>query len=160
MTCNYIIDRALQTLNNYGANPFDAAIAAGAHLSFKDLGSLKGAYFGAMPKPTIVINSNMDEHIQKVVCAHELGHYILHKDLNVSCENIDFSKSTQAGILEREANIFAAAYLVDPKKATELLSMGYTTYECASIMETDVNLLLFLLSTIGVCNTPNSEFLN
>ena len=160
MTCDYIKDKALQIFNEYGANPFDAAIATGAHISFKDLGSLKGAYFGTMPIPTIAINTNVNEKMQKIVCAHELGHYILHRDINISCENINFSTTTQSGILEREANLFAATYLVDINKAKELLQSGYSTFECASIMETDVNLLLFLLNTLEICDAPDSEFLN
>ncbi len=159
MTCEYITGKALQILNNYGANPFNVAKDVGAHISFKDLGSLKGAYFGTMPKPTIVINTNIDEQTQKIVCAHELGHHILHHNINVSCEIIDFNTSTKTGILEREANLFAAAYLVDIDRAKELLFSGYTASECASILETDVNLLLFLLSTLGICDAPNSEFL-
>ncbi len=159
MTCEYITDKAAQTLNEYGQNPFDAAVALGAHISFKDLGSLKGAYFGAMPKPTIVINEELDENTKKIVCAHELGHYLLHTKSNFSCENISFESITNAAILEREANIFAAAYLIDVKKAKKLLKMGYTTYETAATLETDVNLLLFLLSTLGICDTPNSQFL-
>ena len=159
MTCDYIKSKALKILNEYGSNPFDAAIAAGAHISFKDLGSLKGAYFGTMPTPTIAINTNIDEQIQKVVCAHELGHYVLHRDINVSCESINFNTATQSGILEREANLFAATYLVDINKATELLQSGYSTFECASVMETDVNLLLFLLNTLEICDAPDSKFL-
>ncbi len=159
MTCDYITQKALQVLNDYGSDPFQAAKDIGAHISFKDLGSLKGAYFGTMPKPTIVINTNIDELTQRIICAHELGHHILHHSVNISCEKIDFETSTQSGILEREANIFAAAYLVDIDRAKELLLSGYTTFQCASIMETDVNLILFLLSTIGICDVPNSQFL-
>ncbi len=159
MTCEYITNKAFEIVKEFGPDPFDAATAVGAHISFKDLGSLKGAYFGTMPKPTIAINSNMDDLTQKIVCAHELGHHILHRDNNISCENINFETATESGILEREANIFAAAYLVDITKAKELLKAGYTTFECASLLETDVNLLLFLLNTNGVCGAPNSEFL-
>jgi len=159
MTCEYITTRALEILSEYGPNPFETASSLGAHVYFKDLGSLKGGYFGAMPKPTIVINEVLDENMKKVVCAHELGHFILHKDINVSCENIDFECNAKAGILEREANTFASTYLVDVNKAKELLQSGYSTFECASIMETDVNLLLFALSIIGICDAPDSEFL-
>lgn len=159
MTNDYIIDKAAAVLKNYGQNPFDAAATLGAYVSFKDLGSLKGAYFGTMPKPTIVINELLDEQTQKTVCAHELGHFVLHKESNFSCESITSDCLTNIGILEREANIFAAAYLIDISTAKKLLTAGHTTFETASILETDVNLLLFLFSTLGLCDAPNSEFL-
>lgn len=159
MTNEYIVDRAASVLKDYGQNPFDAATELGAYISFKDLGSLKGAYFGAMPKPTIVINESLDEHTQKIVCAHELGHFVLHRESNFSCENITTGSLTNIGILEREANIFAAAYLIDVDAAKNLLISGRTVVETASILETDVNLLLFLFSTLGLCSVPDSQFL-
>ncbi len=159
MTNSYIIDKAASVLKDYGPNPFEAAASLGAHISFKDLGSLKGAYFGAMPKPAIVINELLDEQTQKIVCAHELGHFVLHKESNFSCENITSDCLVNAGILEREANIFAAAYLVDVNSAKELLKSGHTASQTASILETDVNLVLFLFSTLGLCEAPNSQFL-
>ena len=30
----------------------------------------------------IVINENLEQHIKRVVCAHELGHALLHKHVN------------------------------------------------------------------------------
>ncbi len=159
MTNEYIIDKAASVLKDCGQNPFDAAVALGAYISFKDLGSLKGAYLGSMPKPTIVINELLDEQTQKIVCAHELGHFILHKDSNFSCENITSDSLANIGILEREANIFAAAYLIDVGAAKELLSSGHTVSQTASILETDVNLILFLFSTLGLCAVPDSQFL-
>lgn len=57
----------------------------------------------------IFLNNNLDEHEEKYILAHELGHAILHTDL--SCEYIYFSY-TSSGKLEFQANYFATELLV------------------------------------------------
>ena len=156
MQKEYICKKAAETVKLYGSDPFEAVIQAGATLSFKDLGSLKGAYFGNMSKPAIVINRELDEQLQKTVCAHELGHHVLHKGQMLSCENASFE---DAGIMEREANVFAAYFLIDYSQALELLRDGYSIEQTAAQLGTDKNLLLFLLSTKGLTESPESSFL-
>lgn len=159
MNCSYITAEAKRLSEMYGADPYEASAALGAVVSFKDLGSLKGAFFGNLPKPAIIINCELSKQMKQIVCAHELGHFLLHENMNFSCENITFASRSACGILEREANIFAAAFLIDSDKATDLLKQGYTSYEVASILNTDINLLLFLLHSIGICEAPDSTFL-
>ena len=156
MQADYICKKAYETVKLYGSDPFKAVIQAGAALSFKDLGSLKGAYFGNMKKPAVVISRDIDDNLQKTVCAHELGHHILHKGQMLSCENASFE---EASILEREANIFAACFLIDKVQAMELLSEGYSVKQTAAKLETDENLLLFLLNTLELTEAPESLFL-
>ncbi len=159
MNCEYILSKAHNIADNYGRDPFFAAEQCGVLVSKKDIGTLKGAFFGAMPSPTIVINESLDEKMQTIVCAHELGHFLLHRESNISCENISINMMTNSGILEREANVFAAAYLIDTKKAIEYLKEGFTVSQAASMLETDINLLLFLLNSMGLADMPNSAFL-
>lgn len=156
MRADYICEKAAQITELYGRDPFDAVLQTGATLSFKDLGSLKGVYFGNMEKPAIVINSELDEYLQKTVCAHELGHHILHSGQMQSCES-NFLED--AAILEREANIFAACFLIDSAQAHELLCDGYSVKQAAAQLKTDENLLLFLLNTQGLAESPESSFL-
>lgn len=159
MNCDYINTQATQLSVRYSRNPIEAAMALGAIVSFKDLGTLKGLFLSSMPKPTIVINEMLDEATQKIVCAHELGHFILHNDTNFSCEDISFESKSLVGKLEREANIFAASFLIDSDEAIKYLKEGYSTFEVAAMLRTDVNLLLFCLNMMGLCNAPDSAFL-
>lgn len=154
MQAEYITKKAEQLLCALGSDPFEAVIQSGASLCYKDLGSLKGAYFGNMQKPAVVINETLDEPMKKIVCAHELGHHILHSGKLCSCSSV-----TDSSILEREANIFAAAYLIDSKKAVSLLTEGYTVSQTASMLETDENLLMFLLNSLNITDAPESTFL-
>jgi len=61
--------------------------------------------------PTIIsINDAFTEFSQKVLCAHELGHAILHED----CVNHFATTTTNASTnVEYEANLFAVALLGD-----------------------------------------------
>lgn len=157
MNAEYILKKAAKTQAlSENRDPFDAAKALGIKVSYKDLGSLKGAYFGMFDIPVIAINETLDENMQKIVCAHELGHHILHSESIQSCKIMCFDTP---GILEREANIFAAAFLIDCEKAADCLLCGYTTAQTAAILKTNINLLEFLLSVYGLYNAPNGNFL-
>lgn len=158
MHAEYIKKKADEILRlSGGRDPFEAAEITGAKISYKDLGSLKGAYFGTFSVPVIVISDSLDENMRRVVCAHELGHHILHSGNIQSCTKICFDSGV--GKLEREANIFAAAFLIDYDKAAEYLSDGYSFSQTAAFLETDLSLLKFLLSVFGYSDTPSGNFL-
>ncbi len=155
MLASYITNKVNEIIQNYGErNPYYIAEQLGVIVKYKDLGSLKGAYFGNMKKPVIVINEDLDENTKSMICAHELGHHILHSGQMLSCDNLNSS-----AILEREANIFASAFLVDSEKALKLLNEQYTVSEVSSIMQIDENLLLFTLNTLNLTDAPDSTFL-
>lgn len=61
--------------------------------------------------PTIIsINDAYTEHSKKILCAHELGHALLHE----SCVNhFAINGNNYATNVEREANLFAVALLAD-----------------------------------------------
>ena len=159
MLAEYIRKKAADIKKMTGnADPFEAAEMTGAKISFKDLGSLKGAYLCSFDVPVIIINQGLDDNMQKIVCAHELGHHILHQGINQSCISMNFDSSSS--IYEREANIFAAAFIIDFKKAAELLFDGYSISQTAAILETDIDLLKFLLSVFDITEAPDADFLS
>jgi Zn-dependent peptidase ImmA (M78 family) len=59
----------------------------------------------------IVINSNLEEYLQRQVCAHELGHALLHKGMGYFF--ITQNTLQCPGKFEREANEFAWELLYD-----------------------------------------------
>ena len=153
MRAEYIVSVADKLCTAYGTrDPFEAADRLGVAVSFKDVGSLKGAYFGELPKPAIVINDGLDERMQRIVCAHELGHHMLHGSTQ-TCAVMRFDSTVS--VLEREANVFAAEFLIDAETAKEYLRSGYTADQTAAIMETDVNLLRLLI----LQDPPPGDFL-
>lgn len=83
----------------------------------------------------IVINSNLDDYMQRVVCAHELGHAVLHKHTNTPF----MRKSTFLSVdkIETEANRFAAELLIEDKVLYEC----ETYQQLASIHNVPVELI-------------------
>ena len=84
--------------------------------------------------------------MQRMTCAHELGHILLHKDIlagNVPLleyELFDIRNST-----EYEANVFAADLLIDEAELNELVMEGGDVVSIASALDINVNLLLIKL---------------
>lgn len=157
MRTDYIISQAESVVSEFGErNPFHVAKQYGVSVNFKDLGSLRGAYFGTMPTPAIVINENLDETMKNIICAHELGHHILHRGSTQSCDSSVFNST---GVFEKDANTFAAVFLIDKNHALKLLSEGLSINEVAAVMRTDINLLMTLLNTMQLSDAPDSSFL-
>ena len=66
-----------------------------------------------------------------MVCAHELGHFILHRKVNsVLLKNTTFLNTNR---YEIEANRFAAYLLIPTEHLMEYAGYGYTIDQLASI---------------------------
>ena len=91
-------------------DPFVIAENKGITILYQDLGSTLGYFITYKRIPIININSGLDYDMQRIVCAHELGHAILHPKLNTPF----MKKHTLFSIdkVEREANRFAAELLI------------------------------------------------
>lgn len=69
----------------------------------------------------VVINQKQPEEEQKVVAAHEGGHLILHEaQLKVGAMR-DFDVYNVSSRLERQANFFAADFLIDDEAVLDLM---------------------------------------
>lgn len=99
------IKRKHQTIN-----PFSIAKDLGIVLSYAPLGETLGFFFHDSRIKFININSDIDEQLQRFVCAHELGHAILHPRANTPFlkKNTFFSVDK----IEVEANYFAVHLLL------------------------------------------------
>ena len=88
-----------------------------------NLGSLKGMYRVIKRNRFIFINSSLSDKMQRIVCAHELGHDQLHRQLACSNGLHEFMLYDMSTRPEYEANIVAAEILLDND---ELLDYIYT----------------------------------
>ena len=97
-------------------NPFDIAQHLGIRVIFSDaLGKDFTAYtvrFANCPT-MITINNNYSDHSKKILCAHELGHAILHSDSGIN--HFAITNTNINTSVEQEANLFAIALLSDEK---------------------------------------------
>lgn len=89
-------------------DPFRIAKEMGAIVLYVPLSNENGFYQRYLDQDIIYINQDLTEEEQILVCAHELGHLVLHNDVNSifleSAKQVDSQ-------YELEANIFACTLL-------------------------------------------------
>lgn len=144
-----IIELAEMLRNEYeGRDIFDTAENAGAVVWFRELGSLKGFYVCENGKRYIIINSTMNKLLRRTVCAHELGHDTLHRELAAGGlrENSLFLSSNKT---EREANLFAAEMLLTDDETLSVLEYSQTLDEAAFELAVLPEILSFKLELLN-----------
>ncbi|MED2792084.1 ImmA/IrrE family metallo-endopeptidase [Bacillus wiedmannii] len=108
-------------------NPFEIARRKNIIVLFEDLGNTLGFYNTYKRFKFIHINNQIDETTQRFVCAHELGHAVLHPKSNTPfLRNQTFFSVDR---LEIEANTFAVELLL-----TDEMVSAYGN-SCLSIQE-------------------------
>lgn len=108
-----IKNKVEKLINNYGTNnPFRLCKYFKISVIFCPLGNIKGYSIKKMRRKVICINSNLNDFDKRLVCAHELGHCLLHQisDINFFLKNTNIIRNS---ILEKEANKFAVELLFD-----------------------------------------------
>lgn len=91
-------------------NPFDLAELCGIQITYAQLQEMNGLYMKYRRVGVIIISTEAPEHMLNYICAHELGHALLHDGLNVHCMTSHGYFS--AGRYEREADFFAFELLI------------------------------------------------
>lgn len=140
MIIDTIIEKADEIRSCFGGrNIYQTAENSGAKVWLRPLGGLKGFYVFENEKRYIVINNQLDEITRRVVCAHELGHDMLHRELSAGGirENTMFLESNKT---EREANLFAAEMLLTDRSV--LSELEYISSPEAAAYELNVPLEL------------------
>ena len=102
-------------------DPFRLAKDLGISILYCTLGNTLGYTVTYKRIPVIVLNDGLDERLMSFVCAHELGHAVMHKNVNTPW----LKRHTFFSInrYEREANTFAVELLC----YDELVSEHYDT---------------------------------
>lgn len=113
------------------ANPFEIAKRKNILVLFEDLGNTLGFYNTYKRFKFIHINNRIDETIQRFVCAHELGHALLHPKANTPF----LRNKTLFSIdrLEIEANTFAVELLLPDEMISEYQDTNLSIQEVAEI---------------------------
>lgn len=109
-------------------NPFEIAEHIGIRIVYEDYpAELNGVYQYYKKTQHIYINRNLSYLQQKAVCAHELGHALLHRNYNCT-----FLKAFNwINRFEIEANIFATYLLLDKSLDLELENLSYNQVAAA-----------------------------
>ncbi len=147
---DYIIERSTRLIKRYATrDPFEIASNMNIDVLFMDLGNLKGFYKRDGHNRFIVINEGISEPLQKIVCAHELGHDQLHRHLSKSQTLQEFAIYDMRSKPEYEANIFAADLLLSETDILDSFEQGYTFSETVKLLHTDPQLLAIRLMTMN-----------
>ena len=143
--------------------PFALAGLLGYSVRFLDTKVQKGFCANILNNYFIFINQNMSREMQRMTCAHELGHVLLHRDRLgkdecgrsrrlVEMELFDITDET-----EYEANLFAANLLIDDEALLELLRSGQDIVSAASALDVNVNLLAIKLAEMKKSGLPLND---
>ena len=151
MSQQYIHHLAQELVERFGTrDPFTIAEALGVHIRMVDtFVNLKGMYRVILGERYIFLSSNLDKRTQRIVCAHELGHDQLHRTLATSSIIQEFMLYDMNSRPEYEANLFAAALLLDDESIQECAQEGCDALQTAMQLETDINLVLIKISQMN-----------
>lgn len=112
-------------------NPFEIARRKNIIVLFEDLGNTLGFYNTYKRFKFIHINNQIDGNTQRFVCAHELGHALLHPKANTPfLRNKTFFSVDR---LEIEANTFAIELLLPDEMISEYQDTNLSIQEIAEI---------------------------
>lgn len=107
-----------QTVHKYGTrSPYEMAERMGIIVQKNNLGTIRGYYFKKYRIKQIILHNDLSESDERFVLAHEIGHAVLHEDVNTPflMGNTLFSKNK----FEKEANLFAIELLVPDETIIE-----------------------------------------
>ena len=124
-------------------DPFRIARELGIEVLFcEDFGPLKGMYRVIKRNRFIFINKDLSPRMQTIVCAHEIGHDRLHRNMAKNDAIQEFMLYDMATKPEYEANIVAAEILLDTDAILEYIyDYGFTSEQIAWAMCSDINLV-------------------
>lgn len=148
-TAAHIIKTVEKLVKKYDTkDPYKLCQLMGIKVHFYDLQKkLKGFFFYQSRQKNIVIDYNLNDVLERILLAHELGHAVLHSKIAAlkgfqEMEVLDSHSSE-----EDEANLFAAELLLDDDTVLELLS-EYSFFEAAKHLYVPAALLDYKFSLL------------
>lgn len=145
-----------QLIREHGTrDPFTLAERLRIRVRYVSTDPQKGFCTNILNNFFIFINENMSRQMQRMTCAHELGHILLHKGLLGRDEHGHFKKLVEMELFditnqtEYEANLFAANLLIDDEHLMEMLEENYDIVSIASSFHVNVNMLAIKLAEMN-----------
>ncbi len=156
MTGAQIRSLAQGLVRRYGTrDPFRICAGKGITVLHRDdFKRQKGAFTVVEGQPFIFINSRVSEEMQRIVCAHELGHALMHRDMGRGIF-LEFELFDTRDRPEYEANAFAAELLLDGEEILSLAEEGKDAVQIARSLDTNVDLVLLKAAEM---NRRGSDF--
>ena len=132
-----------------------------------DLDALLGMYTYRHKERHILLNANMEDRVKQMVCGHEIGHDVFHRDLAKKGNALpEFTLFDMRSKPEYEANAFAAHLIIDNDELVEYMQEGYDVVQLSAMMGTNINLMLIKLNEmnrmgwgLNLPYVPHADFL-
>lgn len=125
------INIANSTVKKYKTrDPFQIAREKNVILVYAPLVDIRGFYQYFQRQHIICIDENLPEQEKRFVCAHELGHMMMHKNSNAVY--MDTQTFFNTNKYEIEANTFAVNLLIPDEIIVE--NMNYTTEQLSRLL--------------------------
>lgn len=152
-TAAHIIETVGKLVKKYDTrDPYELCKCLEIKIHFYNLEKkLKGFFFYQSRQKNIVIDSNVNDVLERILIAHELGHAVLHTKIAMMKGFQEMEVLDGRSQDEDEANFFAAELLLEDKEVLECLSKY-------SFFETARNLFTRKLIERLLCRFMNLDF--
>ena len=117
-----ILSRLRHLVSKHGTHdPYELAEAIGIQVRLIHMQELRGFCVQVMKQYFIFIRDDISEQMQRMCCAHELAHVVLHKEyLAKEPGRLNMALYDGNSRAEYEANLFSAFLLIDSGLWTDL----------------------------------------
>lgn len=151
MPITHAAEAARHLVKKYGTrDPFIIAEELGITvIHWERFTRLKGMYRVILRNRYIFLNAALPEQTAALVCAHEIGHDRLHRDLATGGVLQEYKLYDTSSRPEYEANMFAAELLIDDGDILPLIEEGYSAEQIAAQLETNVNLIALKVESLS-----------
>lgn len=144
-----IYKKAEQLVKKSGtSNVLQIASDLGIKLYYENYNNLLGMYTCRWKHRFIFLNNNLEDSMQQIVLAHEIGHDIFHRKL-ASNGLKEFALFDIRSITEYEANALAAHILLKNEDVLALARDGYDVAQIACTLNSHINLLLIKMQEMN-----------
>lgn len=146
-------------------DPYEIAEICGVEVISRKFDTMKGMYTVSEKNPYIFLNEELDEHMERVVLFHELGHHFMHRYSAVSTfkEHTLYDMSSK---MEIEANTFAANFMISDDEVEQNSCYQFTSEQLARSLCVPHEILLIKLKDMNdrgynfnLAYNPRSDFL-
>lgn len=143
---DWIKDKINDLLEKYGTNePTELTEALGINIVYEFLADMQGYYVNSGKYKFIVVNNNLDYYDQRIVIAHELGHALLHPELNTSFLKDHTYMSTDK--YEHQANYFLAHLLLPDGFEKDIAFRDMSLKQIAVIVGLPIDIIRLKISS-------------
>lgn len=148
-TATHIISAVEKLIKKYDTrDPYELCQLLGIKVHYYDLQKkLKGFFYYQSRQKNIVIDSNVNEVLERILIAHELGHAILHTKIAMMRGFQEMEVFDGSSLEEDEANFFAAELLLEDQTVLECLS-EHSFFETAKRLYVPAALLDYKFSLL------------